>query len=247
MKHNLKSDLDKLKYRGLPLEEDVILLKDKSLEELIYCLNDNDASVRTSAAVNLKHYTDKAADYLLLCLSEEDSLYTKIAICETLEAGNIDTARKMAEYLGKIGNNQYKKLPKKVSLKKSYPLPRDIIARTLAKMKADILHVLIEVLQSDDLIKIYEAADSFGYMCFYNETLQNEKNLKYIINLIDKYKDDKLLVWKSLTCLSAFNFFKSRDILNSFINEYSNEDILFLEAKRSLDILGKRQLYNKTK
>lgn len=240
MKHNLKSDLDKLKDKGLPLEEDVILLKDKSLEELIYCLNDNDASVRTSAAVNLKPYSDKAADYLLICLSEEDSLYTKIAICETLEAGNIDTARKMTEYLGKIGNNQYKKLPKKVSLKKSYPLPRDIIARTLAKMNADVLPALIEVLQSDDLIKIYEAADAFGYMCFYNETLQNEKNLEYIINIINKYKDDKLLIWKSLTCLSAFNFLKSRDILNSFINEYSNEDILFLEAQRSLNILNRK-------
>ncbi|WP_157154136.1 HEAT repeat domain-containing protein [Brachyspira murdochii] len=239
MKHDLKSDLDKLKNRGLPLEEDVILLKNKSLEELIYCLNDNDASVRTSAAINLKSYADKAADYLLLRLSEENSLYTKIAICETLEGGNIDTARKMAEYLGKIGNNQYKKLPKKVSSKKSYPLPRDIIARILAKMNADILPVLIEVLQSDDLLKIYEAIDSFGYMCFYNETLQNEKNIEYIISLINKYKDDKLLIWKCLTCLSAFNFLKSRDILNSLIKEYSNnEDILFLEAKRSLNILN---------
>ncbi|MEI0517424.1 hypothetical protein [Brachyspira murdochii] len=240
MKHDLKSDLDKLKNRGLPLEEDVILLKNKSLEDLIYCLNDNDASVRTSAAINLKYYADKAADYLLFRLFEEDSLYTKIAICETLEAGNIDTARKMAEYLGKIGNNQYKKLPKKVSSKKSYPLPRDIIARILAKMNADILPVLIEVLQSDDLLKIYEAIDSFGYMCFYNETLQNEKNIEYIINLINKYKDDKLLIWKCLTCLSAFNLEKSRDILNSFINKYGYEDILYWEAMRSLNILNRK-------
>ena len=77
-------------------------------------------------------------------------------------------------------------------------------------------------------------------MCFYNETLQNEKNLEYIINIINKYKDDKLLIWKSLTCLSAFNFLKSRDILNSFINKYGYEDILFWEAMRSLNILNRK-------
>ncbi|WP_304353900.1 HEAT repeat domain-containing protein [Brachyspira innocens] len=240
MKHNLKSDLYKLKDRGLPLEEDIISLRDKSLEELICYLNDDDASVRTSAAINLKYHINKAADYLLMRLSKESSLYTKMAICETLSEGNIDTARKMTEYLGKIASKQYKKLPKKVSSKKSYPIPRDIIARTLAKMNADILPVLIKVLQGDDLIKIYEAADAFGYMCFYNETLQNEKNLEYIINIINKYKDDKLLIWKSLTCLSAFNFLKSRDILNSFINKYGYEDILFWEAMRSLNILNRK-------
>ena len=41
----------------------------------------------------------------------------------------------MVEYLGQIGNNQHKVLPTNGFNKKSYPLPRDIIARTLAHMK----------------------------------------------------------------------------------------------------------------
>ncbi|WP_241210513.1 hypothetical protein [Brachyspira hampsonii] len=115
-------------------------------------------------------------------------------------------------------------------------MPRDIIARTLAKMNTEIFPVLIEILTSDDLSKIYEAIDAFGYIVFHNKSLQSEKNLNYIINLMNKYKDDKLLIWKCLTCLSAFNLERSRDILNTFIKE-DDEDILSLEAKRSLSIL----------
>lgn len=241
MKHNLKSDLYKLENRGMALEDDINTMKNKSLEELIYCLNDDNAVIRTSASINLKYYIDddNVQDELLVQLSKEKSLYTKIAICETLQSGNINTAEKMTEYLGIIGNNQYKKLPKKISSKKSYPLPRDIIARTLSKMNISILPALIKILKSSNLIKIYEAIDAFGYMCFYNKTLQNKKNLEYIIKLMNKYKDDKFLIWKCLTCLSAFNLSKSEDILNTFINE-DDKDILSLEAKRSLSILNKK-------
>lgn len=241
MKHDLKSDLDKLTNRGMALDDDINMLKNYSLEKLIDCLNNDNAIIRTSASINLMPYIneDNVQNELLMQLSEEKSLYTKIAICETLQHGNIDTAEKMTEYLGIIGNNQYKKLPKKISSKKSYPLPRDIIARTLSKMDISIVPALIKILKSNNLIKIYEAVDAFGYICFYNKTLQNEKNLEYIIKLMNKYKGDKLLVWKCITCLSAFNLDKSKEILNSFINKDS-KDILSLEAKRSLSILNKK-------
>ncbi|CRF34870.1 hypothetical protein BRSU_2301 [Brachyspira suanatina] len=240
MKHDLKSDLDKLENRGMALEDDINTMKDKSSEDLIHCLNDDNAVIRTSASINLKYYIceDNVQNELLMQLSIEKSLYTKIAICETLQCGNIDTAEKMTEYLGIIGNNQYKKLPKKISSKKSYPLPRDIIARTLSKMDISIIPALIKILKSNNLIKIYEAIDAFGYICFYNKTLQNEKNLEYIIKLMNKYKDDKLLIWKCLTCLSSFNLEKSKNILNIFID--NEENILSLEAKRSLSILNKK-------
>lgn len=240
MKHNLKSDLERLKNRGMPLEEDVKLLENKSLKELIKCLNDDDAIIRTSAAINLKQYINKnkVCSSLLSQLYKEKSLYTKIAICETLQNGNIDSAKEMTDYIGKIGDNQYKKLPEKVSLKKTYPMPRDIIARTLSKMNIDIFPILIDILEGDDLIKIYEVIDAVGFMVFHNKDLSNDKNLNYIINLIKKYKDNKLVVWKCITCLSAFNLEKSKDTLNSFVNN-DNKDIFSLEAKRSLSILNR--------
>ena len=240
MKHNLKSDLERLKNRGMPLEEDVKLLENKSLKELIKCLNDDDAIIRTSAAINLKQYINKnkVCSSLLSQLYKEKSLYTKIAICETLQNGNIDSAKEMTDYIGKIGDNQYKKLPEKVSLKKTYPMPRDIIARTLSKMNIDIFPILIDILEGDDLIKIYEVIDAVGFMVFHNKDLSNDKNLNYIINLIKKYKDNKLVLWKCITCLSAFNLEKSKDTLNSFVNN-DNKDIFSLEAKRSLSILNR--------
>lgn len=238
MKHDLKSDLDKIKNRGMALDDDVNLLRDKPIEKIVDYLNSDDPVIRTSAAVNLKPFTDNVCNELLHQLSREKSLYTKIAICEALQNGNIDTAVKMTAYLGIIGNNQYKKLPKKVSLKKSYPLPRDIIARTLSKMNINIFPVLLDVLKSNDLIKIHEVIDAIGFMVFYNQILSNNDNLKCIIHLMDKYEDDKILIWKCLTCLSSFNLEKSKNILNNFIN--NEENILSLEAKRSLSILNKK-------
>lgn len=240
MKHDLKSDLDRLKNRGMPLEDDVKLLENKSLKELIDCLNNDDAIVRTSAAINLRPYIhkNKVCGELLLRLSKEKSLYTKIEICKTLQNGNIDTAEKMINYIGIIGCNQYRVLPKKVSLKKTYPIPRDIIARTLSKMSIDIFPVLINVLEGDDLTKICEVIDAFGFMVFHNKSLSNNQNLEHIISIMKKYQNNKLLIWKCLTCLSAFNLEKSRDILKSFIND-DDKDILSLEAKRSLEILIK--------
>lgn len=238
MKHDLKSDLDKIKNRGMALDDDVNLLRDKPIEKIVDYLNSDDPVIRTSAAVNLKHFADNVCNELLHQLSKEKSLYTKIAICEALQKGNIDTAVKMTAYLGIIGNNQYKKLPKKVSLKKSYPLPRDIIARTLSKMNINIFPVLLDVLKSDDSIKIHEVIDAIGFMVFYNQILSNNDNLKCIIHLMDKYEDDKILIWKCLTCLSSFNLEKSKNILNNFIN--NEENILSLEAKRSLSILNKK-------
>ena len=77
MKHNLKSDLNKLTNRGMTLEEDIKLLKNKSLEELINYLNNDNAVIRTSAAVNLKPYVNEICDELLLRLDEEKKFIYK--------------------------------------------------------------------------------------------------------------------------------------------------------------------------
>ena len=65
-----------------------------------------------------KKDVEQAADELLQQLEKEKCLYTRIAICETLEAGDQRTAEKMALYLGRIGTNQYKTVPETVSAKK---------------------------------------------------------------------------------------------------------------------------------
>ena len=89
-------------------------------------------------------------------------------------------------YLAKIGKNQYKELPSEPSRKKSYPLPRDIIARTLAKMDTSIMPFLMKVLKEDDLSKISEVIDA----------INDENNILYkeaerSINIINSKVDNR--------------------------------------------------------
>ncbi|MCC0704505.1 hypothetical protein IC213_15705 [Clostridioides sp. ES-S-0049-02] len=64
---------------------------------------------------------------------------------------------------------------------KSYPLARDIITRSLARMNVEILPVLFDVLESDDRIKISEVIDAIGFMIFYNQEVASEYYFKKIV------------------------------------------------------------------
>lgn len=78
-------------------------------------------------------------------LSVEKCLYTRLAIYEAVEKGDRETALQMIPLLGKIGGSQHKDLPDRVLQKKSYPLPWDIIAHSLAKISLGVLPVLLQV------------------------------------------------------------------------------------------------------
>lgn len=233
----MKSTKEQLNNRGMLTEKKITELSTLSLEELIIKLHNSEANTRSAAAINLGSYVDKAADELLLQLSKEKCIYVRLAICDSLKKGNIVTVRKMINYLGKIGNNQYVELPNKVSAKKSFPLPRDIIARTLGKMDTSILSELIEVMKSDKCNMICEVIDAIGYMFFYNSRLATEDNCRLIVSLALKNKDNKIILWKVLKCLSAFPCEYSVEILLSFKEE---EGLLGMEVARSLGILKDR-------
>lgn len=135
----MKSSKEDLRRRGyiedINIEKYTLLNK----SEVLKLLDSKEAYERTIAIRLLSNY--KGIEKLefnkdIICrLTREKSLYTKIEIGSALENGDYETLIEMFEYLGKIGNNQYKELPKEVSKKISYPLPRDIIARTTKKMK----------------------------------------------------------------------------------------------------------------
>ena len=192
MRKEVKSSLSDLQRRGFATEDDIKKSYNLSQNELITLLHSKCAISRTAAAHNLsimqasvQNITDitgttditdnkniiktpsipNVIDELLKQLCVEKCLYTKISICESLEKSDNDcitTARKMTAYLGKIGNNQHKILPEKVSKKKSFPLPRDIIARSLGKMDITIYPVLLELIHSRDVCKISEVLDAIG-------------------------------------------------------------------------------------
>jgi hypothetical protein len=142
----------------------------------------------------------------------------------------------MTYYIGKIGKNQHKELPERPSLKKSFPLPRDIIVRSLARMSARIMPVLNEVLESEDVTKISEVLDAIGFLTFYNETVVTQENLSKVLQTIEKYKNNPIVVWKSIICLSGFHLKDSVKCLSKIIDNNSNK-LYVEEAKRALRIM----------
>lgn len=227
----MKSSKEDLQKRGYVTDKDIEVLADITQEQLLVMLHSKYAVTRSAAACNLVA-TDKNSDWeLLKQLSIEKCLYTKIAICECLEKGDSTTATQMTEYLGKIGNNQYKTIPNKVSAKKSFPLPRDIIARSLGKMNAEVFLVLQTVVEGNDIEKILEVLDAVGFMVFYNKKLATSKNVIPILSLVENYNDNSLVLWKALLSLSAFPLPESKKVLLKYAD---TTDVIGMTAQRSL-------------
>lgn len=233
----MKSNKSDLKKRGYASGEDVERSSGLPQEILIEKLYSSDAVIRTVAASNLLSIDEIATYELLRQLAIEKCLYTKIAICESLERGNYKTAIRMTEYLCKIGNNQHKALPNKVSAKKSYPLPRDIVARSLGRMDVSVFPVLIAVLYEHDMEKVCEVLDAIGYMVFYHPILATPESAKPVLSLIDTFSENQLILWKVIQCLSAFPLPESKTILRKYA---LRTDTLGMEARRSLNLLEMR-------
>lgn len=145
----------------------------------------------------------------------------------------------MVNYLGQIGSNQHGVLPTKVFNKKGYPLPRDIIARTLAHMNNSILTVLLDVLKTNKLPAIREAIDSIGFICFYNNMHSNIQMSDELMLCLKKYAYDDVIRWK---LVRAFESFDNIHVINELknIEQSDNEQIIRSEAKRSLNIINNR-------
>lgn len=240
----IKSSEQNLQKRGYVSREQANEYDGASINTLLTMLHEKDPCKRTIAAKNLIKLSDEVVEELLKQLAKERCLYTKIAICETLEQGDLSTADKMCTYLGVIGKNQYKELPDKVSGKKSYPLPRDIIARSLGKMDSSVFPALYSVLMTQDIVKIREVLDALGFMVFYHKELANEENQNIIYSTMQKYRHDDIIVWKCILCLSAFPSEETKKILEEYSKQKNGlivNHIFVKEAKRSLQ-LGQMRL-----
>lgn len=230
----MKSDQKKLEERGYISLRMLASFKQFTKEELLPFLKEK-PSIRTSCIYYLSekyHDEDDFTQILLKQLSHETALYTKIEIQNNLSLyGNIS---EMCEYLGKIGHNQHKIVPNKVSLKKSYPLPRDLIARSLAHMEAARYPEFLKAMKSLDEQQLQEGLDAFGFFCFYNATSIDKEAYEFVSQLVFKYKENELMTWKLATCLSAFP--QSTNLLLKIKTEQKHPTIQ-KEVERSLQII----------
>lgn len=238
----MKSSDSQLKSRGKITSEDLQKYTIHTQIELLEMLTSKEAYKRTIAVNMLSKKEDLTNDLIRLflhALKQEKKLYTKIELCNALSKGGVQSAKIMVEYLGKIGNNQHTELPSKGFNKKSYPLPRDIIARTLARMEEEILPVLIGVLKTNNISAIREVIDAIGFLCFYNSIHTNTYIINELILCLRTNFEDNMIRWK---LVRAFESFNDINIIN-ILKDIEEKDIVLAirnEAKRSLEIINKR-------
>jgi hypothetical protein len=243
----LTSNIEDLRERGYIEQYDLSKYRNLDKEQLIELLNDKVAINRSSAArvISMKYGLNDAelAKIFLEQLVKEKKLYTRLELCSALEKGNEVTAKEMTYYIGRMGNH-HKVLPQRPSLKKSFPLPRDMIARSLGRMSPRIMPVLNDVLDSGDVDIISEVLDAIGYLTFYNEVAATKNNLNKVLETVEKYKDNPVVLWKCIICLSGFPLTDCVKFLTKFINENSNS-LYVEEAKRSLKLMEKKRFHQR--
>ncbi|MCM1988311.1 hypothetical protein [Oceanirhabdus seepicola] len=233
----IKSNLTQLRNRGYIEDKDLLIYKKYTKKELIELLKSKVSIERTIAAKLLGNYKDEETmTSLIESLIIEKKLYTKIAITESISLFGEKASESLIRYLGRIGSNQHKVLPDKPFNKNNYPLPRDIIARTICKIGVPALKELKKCLYNGEYRQITEAIDAIGFISYYNN---NHECFSVIIELFIKYKNDDLMIWKLLRALQAFPNEKSIEILIQYSNSKVNQ--FQWEAKRSLKQIQRNQ------
>ena len=232
----MKSTRSQLKNRGMASPEEIAACASLPWEQLVEELRSPDPCRRTAARC-MDPKSKAAAVLLLEQLAQEKCLYTRLAICETLEKGTEETAEKMLPWLGRIGKNQYKALPDKVSAKKSFPLPRDLIARSLARMDMAVFPLLLQLFKTGSEQQISEALDAAGFMAFYHPALAVGENAERILHLLHSHSGSEIIVWKVLLCLSAFPVPEAVRVLEGYA---VRDDIFGKEAQRSLHLVERK-------
>jgi hypothetical protein len=237
----MKSNPLKLANRGLITDTDMATCRRLSRQDLISMLKHENPALRSAAIKTLStHHPMGIETYHQFCelLFCETKLYTRLALCEALQKGGKEAARVLVNYLGKIGDNQYHILPLQISGKRSYPLPRDLIARTLGHMGPEILPELLSVLQTGQLCAIREVVDAIGFLCFYQPIPEPENIRQALITCLAQYSSDSVLRWKITQALISFPGESNRVTLED-ISKNDPEDLIRKEAQRSLRFIQK--------
>ncbi|EOH93164.1 hypothetical protein [Enterococcus pallens] len=226
----MKSNQEQLQARGWIEADDLVPFQNRSPEELLNLL-DSEKPQERSAAARLMPLTKTTTAKLLEAAANEKKLYCRLEIMRKLEVGTPETAKQMLPYLGEIGNNQHQLPLAKPSAKKSFPLPRDLIARSLGNMYPTILPTLFEQLGSLNSSKLSELIDAIGLLVFYHPHEASDEYFNQLLTLWDENEDNPLIQWKLIICFSAFP--QSKPLLEEIIQTNAG---LATEAQRSLNV-----------
>ena len=154
-------------------------------------------------------------------------------MCETLTKCSGLSINPLIDLLGKIGNNHETEIPGAGFFKVSFPLPRDISARTICRF-GDIAMLPLEKLieSSTDKKAIVQAVDAYGHILYSNKI---ERPSSILQELSEKYPENDFIKYKIIRCLSGFRDIWAKELLLETLQKGCNG--LRLEALRSLTLL----------
>lgn len=194
--------------RGQVLAEELKSYFESSDEYLIGLLNSENPQKRTiSAKILGKRQSEKAIIPLTSAFKNEKALYSRIAISEALSNIGEPAVGPLIGLLGEIGKNQETELPKTCFRKKSFPLVRDMAARTLVKVGKPATPPLMEMLDIDDNFKVQQAIDALGGIA---ARTGDRRALNVLISHLElvyddlQDKEDAITMWKIIRSLGGF-------------------------------------------
>ena len=235
-----KGNMEELKKhnrqkRGQVSETEIKQHEGSSIEELARLLNSSNPKSRTIGAVLMGN--KKATEMIPeLCkhLQTEKSLYSRIAVSEALGKMGEPAVKPLIQLLGKIGNNQEKELPKKYFEKRSYPLARDLAARTLIKIGKPAIPYLIKIIENGDSFETQQAIDAIGGIASKNHDVSP---LPVLLEVLEKYSGNEVTTWKVIRALSAFKHMEVIEPLVKMLKNHTQPAIRW-EAARSIGQVG---------
>lgn len=234
----MKDSLDryvKRQQRGEIAIDDICQYSDLSVNGLLELLRSKNVQERTIGATIIGN---RKLTGLTLSLCEslriETHLYPRIAMAEALGKMGEAAVLPLIGLLGKIGNNQETSLPIKYFNKRSYPLPRDLAARTLAKLGIAAIPELTKMIEKSDDFETQQAIDALGSIV--NNT-HDKFALPVMIKALDKYSTNTITTWKIVRALSGFKFVETIDPL-LLILQNRTEAAIRWEAIRSIGQIG---------
>jgi HEAT repeat protein len=223
--------------RGQISSEDILPFVDYSIESLIEMITSDNPQERTISAVLLGDMGDKTAiEPLCDALKNEKSLYSRIAMSEALSKMGELAVPSLIKLLGEIGKNQETDLPTKYFKKKSFPLVRDMAARTLVNIGNPATPYLITFMGNDNEFKVQQAIDALGGIA---AKTGDKRALPVLIKYFFTGSNEKITFWKIVRSLGGFkNDEKAIKPLTLVLNGDYDPPIIW-EALRSL---GKIQI-----
>ncbi|MDR0912300.1 MAG: HEAT repeat domain-containing protein [Methanobrevibacter sp.] len=234
--------------RGQITEDDLLPFVKCNCNELLNLLNNKNPQKRTIATNLLKKYkNEEVVKRLIAKFKDEKALYVRLAISQTLASFEELAIDYLIDLLGVIGSNQEKHLPTKYFNKSSFPLPRDLAARTLMQCGKIATPFLVDRLNKienqKDIFQIEQALDAIGAIAYKYEdyrALNSIVNLSQNLDNLDGIIDCSVNIckWKIIRSLSGFKEnIIALNLIFSILTDFNSYPYI-LEAIRSIGQIG---------